>query len=142
MGYLSTLEKKTQIGWEITVWAWNDWISIEKYLERIWLTLGQNMTSLCPTVWLTITSSLTQECQIWNLNLVRLAPNGTNLGFFKRSVSVHFGSPSQNVLKLILKSPIFVPFGPNMTQFGCQIYDHWCRQSLAVFSRRLHWSVN
>ena len=36
---------------------------------------------------------------------------------FLRSVSVHFGSPSQNVLKLILKSPIFVPFGANLTQF-------------------------
>ena len=31
---------------------------------------------------------------------------------FLRSVSVHFGSPSQNVLKQILKSPRFVPFGP------------------------------
>ena len=24
-----------------------------------------------------------QECQIWHPNWVRLAPNGTNLGFFK-----------------------------------------------------------
>ena len=30
---------------------------------------------------------------------------------FLRTVSVHFGSPSQNVLKLILKSPRIVPFG-------------------------------
>ena len=37
---------------------------------------------------------------------------------FLRSVSVHFGSASQNVLKLILKSPRFVPFGANLTQFG------------------------
>ena len=37
---------------------------------------------------------------------------------FLRSVSVHFGSPSQNVLKLILKSHRFVPFGTNLTQFG------------------------
>ena len=37
---------------------------------------------------------------------------------FLRSVSVHFGSPSQNVLKLILKSPRFVPFGNNLSQFG------------------------
>ena len=29
---------------------------------------------------------------------------------FLISVSVHFGSQSQNVLKLILKSPRFVPF--------------------------------
>ena len=40
---------------------------------------------------------------------------------FLRSVSVHFGSASQNVLKLILKSPRFVPFGTNLTQFGSQI---------------------
>ena len=35
---------------------------------------------------------------------------------FLKSVSVRFGS--QNVLKLILKSQIFVPFGANLTQFG------------------------
>ena len=28
---------------------------------------------------------------------------------------------SQNELKLIFKSPRFVPFGTNQTQFGCQI---------------------
>ena len=33
--------------------------------------------------------------------------------------------PSQNVLKLILNCPIFVPFGANLTQFGCQIWHHW-----------------
>ena len=37
---------------------------------------------------------------------------------FLRSVSLHFGSVSQNILKLILKSPRFVPFGANLTQFG------------------------
>ena len=31
----------------------------------------------------------------------------------------------QNVLKLILKSPRFVPFGDNLTQFGCQIWHPW-----------------
>ena len=36
---------------------------------------------------------------------------------FLRSVSVHFGSASQNVLKPILKSLIFVPFGAILTQF-------------------------
>ena len=40
---------------------------------------------------------------------------------FLRSVSVHFGSPSQNILKLILKSPRLVPSGANLTQFVCQI---------------------
>ena len=34
---------------------------------------------------------------------------------FSRSVSVYFGSASQNVLKLIFKSPRFVPFGANLT---------------------------
>ena len=46
-----------------------------------------------------------QGCQIWHLIWVRLAPYGTNLVFL-RSVSVHFGSLSQNVLKLILKSQL------------------------------------
>ena len=34
---------------------------------------------------------------------------------FLRSVSVHFGAVRQNVLKLVLKSPRFVPFGVNLT---------------------------
>ena len=34
---------------------------------------------------------------------------------FLRTVSVHFGSISQNVLKLILKILRFVPFGANLT---------------------------
>ena len=37
---------------------------------------------------------------------------------FLRSVSVHFGAPRQNVLKVIFKSLIFVPFGANLTHFG------------------------
>ena len=44
---------------------------------------------------------------------------------FLRSVSVHFGSESQNVLKLILKSPKFVPNGATLTQFGWQICNPW-----------------
>ena len=51
--------------------------------------------------------------------LVRLVQSG----IFIRLVSVHFGSASQNVLKLIFKSPGFVPFAgqsdpirmPNLT---------------------------
>ena len=31
-------------------------------------------------------------------------------------------APRQNVLKLILKSPRFVQFGANLTQFDCQIW--------------------
>ena len=42
---------------------------------------------------------------------------------FLRSVSVNFGSASQNVLKLILKTPRFVPFLANLTKYGCQIWD-------------------
>ena len=41
-----------------------------------------------------------------------------NIWDFLRLVSVQMGSPIQNVLKLILKSPRFVPFGANLTQFG------------------------
>ena len=37
---------------------------------------------------------------------------------FLRSVSVHFGAPRQNVLKLILKSPRFITFGENLTHVG------------------------
>ena len=51
--------------------------------------------------------------QIWNLNI------------WIRTVSVHFDSASQNVLKLILKGPIFVPFGANHNLFGCQIWHSW-----------------
>ena len=61
-------------------------------------------------------------------NWFRLAPNGkksrtllksvsVHFIYFLRLVSIHFGSLSQNVLKLILKSPRFVPFGANLAQF-------------------------
>ena len=36
---------------------------------------------------------------------------------FLRSVSVHFGSPIQNVLKLIFKIPRLISFGANLTNF-------------------------
>ena len=52
-------------------------------------------------------------------------------GDFLRSVSVHFGSGSQNVLKLIFKSRRFVPFWVNVTQYGCQIW-HPCTFPLWV----------
>ena len=41
---------------------------------------------------------------------------------FLRSVSVHFSAGRQNVLKLILKSPRFVPFVANLTQFVWQMF--------------------
>ena len=44
---------------------------------------------------------------------------------FKRPESVHFGSPSQKVLKLILKRPRFVPSVANLTIFVCQIWHPW-----------------
>ena len=49
-------------------------------------------------------------------NCGQMAPNGTNLGIFKISFSKFW-----LLLKLILKSPRFVPFGTNLTQFVCQI---------------------
>ena len=50
---------------------------------------------------------------------------------FLRSVSVHFGSPSQNILKLILKSPTFVPLGANLTSLlARQIYSRDVRFGL------------
>jgi len=50
----------------------------------------------------------------------RLAQMGLILDSL-RSVSVHFGLPSQNVLKLILKSPRFVLFVANLTHFGAKL---------------------
>ena len=55
-----------------------------------------------------------------NMGLLKISFRIFRLGYFLRSVSVHFGSPSQNLLKLILKSPRFVPFGTNRTFFKCQ----------------------
>ena len=50
---------------------------------------------------------------------VQMAKNGTNLGLFKISFStLWLGEP--NVPKLILKSPRFVAFGADLTQFVCQ----------------------
>ena len=48
--------------------------------------------------------------ELWFGLRVRLVPN---LGLIKISFSA-----SQNVLKLILKSPRFIPLGANLTQFG------------------------
>ena len=48
-----------------------------------------------------------QECHICHPNWVKLAPE------------------CQNVLKLILKCPRFVPFGADLTQFGCQIWHRY-----------------
>ena len=47
---------------------------------------------------------------------------------FLRSVSVHFGSLSQNVLNLILKSPRFVPFWDNLIHFRTKSHNPgtWC----------------
>ena len=61
-----------------------------------------------------IWSDLPQMGQIWD---------------FLRSVSEHFGSPSQNVLNLILKSLRFVPFEANLNQFWCQIWHPYSSQA-------------
>ena len=66
--------------------------------------------------------------------LGHIGPNGTNLGLLKIILSTFWLGPkwdksgsfkisfsSKNELKLILKSPIFVSFGANLTQIGCQI---------------------
>ena len=63
---------------------------------------------------------LSQGCQIWHPNWVRLAQIG-QIWDFLRSVSVHFGSASQNVLKSDLKKSQICPIWANLTQFGCQI---------------------
>ena len=56
------------------------------------------------------------DIQIWSY-----LPQMGQIWDFLRSVSVHFGAGRQNALKLILKSPRFVSFGANLTQFGCQV---------------------
>ena len=45
---------------------------------------------------------------------VRLAPNGTNSGTFPDKISVHFGSPSQNVLKSDLEKSRICLIWPNL----------------------------
>ena len=81
---------------------------------------SSNLTHFCPTL-TSLKTPDNQRYQIWHPNWVRLAPNGTNLEFL-RSVSVHFGEPK--CTETDLKNPKFVPFGANMTQFGCQIICH------------------
>ena len=51
-------------------------------------------------------------------NLTYLGPNLTLLLF----IDLLFPLESQNVLKLILKSPRFVPFGTDLTEFWWQIW--------------------
>ena len=54
-------------------------------------------------------------------NWARLAKKG-HIWNLLRSVSVHYGSKSQNVLKVILKSPRFVPFGAwSQTYHPCNV---------------------
>ena len=54
---------------------------------------------------------------------------------FLRSVSVHFGSPSQNVLKLILKSPRLVTFCAN-----CAIIAVWPHKTHCLLSEADSWN--
>ena len=50
---------------------------------------------------------------------------------FSDQISVDFGWVSENVLKSDLKSPGFVPFGPNVTYF--LLRDQICHPSLTFF---------
>ena len=106
----------------VTGVIWRRWIAI-------WQKPSSHQTSnadvfcvipMCSTpVFYTLKCwSLKQECQICHPNLLILARNG-KIWEFLRSVSDHFGSLSQNVLKLTLKSPRFVPVGGNLSKFGC-----------------------
>ena len=63
----------------------------------------------CRNIW--FGSEVGQICHKWDQS-----------GIFQIKISVHFGSARQNVLKLILKSPRFVPLWSNLTQFGRQIW--------------------
>ena len=47
----------------------------------------------------------------------------------------------RNVLKLILESPRFVPFGTNLAQFGCQIRHPWVGLMIVLHGEELgdHW---
>ena len=71
-------------------------IVIRKRLSQVdnWSQCRTGMVGLAPT---------------W----VRLAPNGTNPGFFR-------SAPAPNALKSDLKSPGFVPFRANLTHFGAK----------------------
>ena len=107
--------------------------------------------SICPP----LPATLDQWRQISDLSpkWVSLASNGINPRLFQIRFSVHFGSPSQNVLKiwfekvadfphlrtiwltlsepkyseiLIWKSPGFVSFGDNLTRLGPNLYFAMC----------------
>ena len=56
--------------------------------------------------------------------LGQIGPTWHRSGTFKISFS-------QNLLKLILKNPRFVPFGVNLIQFGCKIW-HPCTTRFAI----------
>ena len=60
--------------------------------------------------------------------LVKLIDPHFKLAIMDVKFSIQIGSEfgaRQNVLKLILKSPRFVPFEANLTQFVCQIEPAW-----------------
>ena len=71
---------------------WLRFVPFRPNLKQIVVGKSRHPCYTCIVTWI----CLVQGFQIWHPNWVRLAPNRTNL--------------SQNVLKLILKSPRFVPF--------------------------------
>ena len=84
--------------------------------------LGTNLVKFGPTSASPVTSHIRKD---------------VNFGI---QIGSDFGCPSQNVLKFILKSPRFVPFGTNLTQFGCQFRHHiqidW--QNIEHWSIQIH----
>ena len=85
---------------------------------RLWSTLWRHVMSKSIMTSPRIPGPA-EGCQGWH-HIGSVGPNWDKFENLKRSVSVHFGSVIQNVLKLILKSPRFVSFGANLTPFRCQ----------------------
>ena len=90
------------------------WKSPGFFTVKIWPKLGPNYMAFLnePTV--------TRDAK-FSIQIGSYWPRLWQIVEFLRSVSVHFGSTSQNVLKLIFKSSRFVSFGANLTTFECQI---------------------
>ena len=58
----------------------------------------------------------------FGLKLGQIDPKWDKSDIFLDQISVHFGSPSQNVLKFDLKSLIFVPFRAHLINFSANLW--------------------
>ena len=67
-----------------------------------------------------VAGPVTQGWQILLQKWVRLATKGDKSWNFTDQILVHYFFPIQNVLKLILKSLRFFPFGANLNHFGAK----------------------